>query len=165
MEYEILSDHRIERYSHSKLKTFEQCPYQYKLHYVDYPPVEGESNGFSELGSHAHSILERHLRGEIQQFEMSSVFEEEFAEKVPSGVSIVFENGYRKYLTDSYKEQCKLFFDTFEGFEGYEVVGIEEGFNYVLQLGDKISEVTGIIDVILEDQLLYSGLEIQICVR
>ena len=27
-------------YSHSKLSTFEQCPYKYKLHYIDKEPED-----------------------------------------------------------------------------------------------------------------------------
>jgi len=47
------------RYSHSKLSTFEQCRYKYKLKYVDRIKLEGASNVEAFLGSRVHEALEK----------------------------------------------------------------------------------------------------------
>lgn len=45
-------------YSHSKLSTFEQCPFRYKLRYIDKIKPEIESTIEAHLGSITHEALE-----------------------------------------------------------------------------------------------------------
>jgi putative RecB family exonuclease len=46
-------------YSHSKISTYETCPYQYKLHYVD--KIEPEISTIIEafMGDLVHQTLEK----------------------------------------------------------------------------------------------------------
>ena len=56
-------------WSFSSVKSFEQCPYSFYLHYV-----EGEQelpNSFAQSGSFVHSILERCYKGELYEFELN----------------------------------------------------------------------------------------------
>lgn len=46
------------RYSHSRLSTFEQCPYRYKLKYLDKMPPEIEATIEGHLGTCIHLTLE-----------------------------------------------------------------------------------------------------------
>jgi len=45
-------------YSHSRLQTFEQCPYKYKLKYVDKIPVEYRKTVEAFVGEIVHKVLE-----------------------------------------------------------------------------------------------------------
>ncbi len=46
------------RYSHSKISTFEQCPYKFKLKYIDKIKPTVEKSIEAHLGSSVHSALE-----------------------------------------------------------------------------------------------------------
>src|SRR4030042_3793440 len=47
-------------YSHSRLATYETCPQQYKLRYIDrIQPPEGEEGIEAFLGSRVHETLEK----------------------------------------------------------------------------------------------------------
>jgi putative RecB family exonuclease len=46
-------------YSHSRLSTFEQCPYKYKLQYIDKVETEIPQSIEAFLGSCVHSVLEK----------------------------------------------------------------------------------------------------------
>jgi putative RecB family exonuclease len=45
-------------YSHSKVSTFEQCPFKYKLNYIDKIEVEQEQTIEMFMGSLVHQTLE-----------------------------------------------------------------------------------------------------------
>ncbi|MEI6296244.1 MAG: PD-(D/E)XK nuclease family protein [bacterium] len=147
--YEILADVKdIEKYSYSKLSTYYTCPYSYKLNYID--KVYGVSNGFSKLGGLVHSILERYLKGEILQFELVDIFEEEFEKEVGS-VKLRMAK-FTRDLTDNYKEKCKSFLAEFVSFDGLEIVAVEENFNLLTEIKDKKIFLNGFIDVIAKDK-------------
>lgn len=153
---EVLLDLKsIEKYSFSKLNSFHGCKYGYKLTYHD--KKRGEENGFSQLGSFVHGILEDYLNEEILQFEMVSKFEEGFQENVPNGISsTTFSNKTQKTfvkdLTDSYKAQCVSFLDKFDGFHDHSVLGVEEKFEILVKINDKMLILNGFIDVIIQDE-------------
>ena len=46
-------------YSHSRLSTFEQCPYKYKLQYIDKIEPEVAQSIEAFLGSCVHEVLEK----------------------------------------------------------------------------------------------------------
>ena len=151
MNYAVIKDMQgIDKYSFSKLNSFHGCKYGYKLTYID--KIRGSGNGFSDLGSYVHSILEDYLNGEIEQFEMVSKFEEDFDENVPDGVELKISKTFSRDLTTSYKTQCAEFLDEFEGFDGYDVVGVEENFDVLFQIKDKVLQLSGFIDAVIQDK-------------
>ena len=46
-------------YSHSRLSTFEQCPYKYKLKYLDKIETDVPDTIETYLGSRVHETLEK----------------------------------------------------------------------------------------------------------
>ena len=149
--YEIIADvSNVDRYSFSKLSTIHQCPYSYDLYYNQ--KIEGKSNGMAQCGSLVHSILERYFKEELLQFELADTFLNEFDEKVPNGVYITFPNGFKKDMTDKYKEQCVDFLSNFDEIEGLDVIGIEENFNLLTKIKDKSIILNGFIDIIAKDK-------------
>lgn len=156
MEIEVIHDMlKTPKFSFSKLNSFHGCKYSYKLTYLD--GIRGVGNGFSDLGSFVHNILERYLSGEIEQEEMVKVFADEFDENVENGVELkTFSEKSKKVfvkdLTESYKEQCASFLSKFNGFNGQKVVGIEENFNIMVKINDKIMILNGFIDAVVQDE-------------
>jgi putative RecB family exonuclease len=49
-------------YSHSRLSCFEQCPYRYKLNYIDKVETEIEESVEAFLGLRVHEALEKLYR-------------------------------------------------------------------------------------------------------
>jgi len=150
VELKIIQDmNYVERFSYSKLSTFKTCPHMYKLNYID--GINGWNNGFANVGSLVHNILERYYRNELASFELSSAFMDEFDDAVPHGVKLRFENGFYKDLSESYKEQCIDYLNSFAGFDGYEAIAIEENFNILIELNGVKIILNGFIDAILKD--------------
>ena len=139
----------VPKYSFSKLNSFKGCKYGYKLTYVD--KQRGAGNGFSDLGSFVHGILEDYLNEEIAQFEMISKFDDEFEENVPNGVELKISKTFSRDLTDSYKTQCKTFLSKFDGFPEHSVLGVEEKFKLLVKIKDKMLILNGFIDAVIQD--------------
>jgi len=110
-------------YSFSKISTFYQCPYRYKLKYLDKIKVPFETNIALEKGKIIHSLIEGYFKDEVQPFnyELSTkedleryyqIFEdfkkENFIQKlsklkfieVEKGFSLINENGTLKAKSD-----------------------------------------------------------------
>lgn len=148
--YEIIDDvSNVEKYSFSKLSSIHQCPYAYDLYYNQ--KIEGKNNGMAQCGSLVHSILERYFNNELLQLELSDTFLKEFDENVPDGVSLTFSGGFKRDMTDKYKEQCVEFLNDFNDIENLEVLGVEENFNLLTKIKDKKIILNGFIDIIAKD--------------
>ena len=80
-------------YSHSKLSTFEQCPYKYKLRYIDKEKPDFDNSIEGHLGSSVHDTLEW-LYGEVSDGRLPSI--EEIIEF------------YSRSWQDNYKEGTKI---------------------------------------------------------
>jgi len=144
----------VPTYSFSRLSSFSTCPYEYYLNYVvprnDKP--FSVQNGFAEIGSFVHSLLQDYGNKEILQFELKPKFVEGFDENVPNGVKLYFGNGAYRDLTDKYREQCIDFLENFNGFPDYEQVGVEEDFKILVKINGKQTMLRGIIDCVLRDK-------------
>lgn len=153
MEFEVIADTKgVEKFSFSKLNAFHQCKHAYNLCYNEHH--RGIENGFGQIGTGVHSILERFEKGELLQFELAQTFEDEFEENVPNGVKLYFMSGYYKDLTENYRNQCINFLNSWGGFEQYglNVIGTEEEFSILFKIVDKYIFLNGFIDVVAEDE-------------
>lgn len=128
-------------FSFSRLSSYHQCPYQFKLQYIDCE--DGIQNFFSDFGTLCHSILERYLKGELEIYELSATYEKEFKEAVSHKAP---PNKYVD-LNESYFQQGKDYFDTFEGLK-YEIVAVEKEICINID-GIKF---TGFIDALIKDK-------------
>ena len=68
-------------WSFSRLNSFYNCPYEWKLRYIDCN--KSENGFFGEYGSLIHKILEKYEKGELSLFELNDYYEEHFSENVP----------------------------------------------------------------------------------
>lgn len=109
-------------YSYSQLNTFHDCPYAWSRLYLDHVPRS--ANFFAEYGTIIHSVLEEFAKGELQRDALRDVFEWRF------DTEIVETPPYNKYveLGPKYRQQGLDFFENFEGFDGLEIIGVEQHF-------------------------------------
>ena len=69
-------------YSHSRLTTFENCPYKYKLKFIDRVETEDFETVEAFLGSRVHDALEKLYRDLLNGKELSLGDLLEYYEKV-----------------------------------------------------------------------------------
>lgn len=115
-------------WSYSRLDSYNQCPYQFYLKYVE--GLEGESNAWAEVGSFCHSILEGVAKGEIPHQAVSDYFVEHYPDVLFPDLSDKYDYG------EKLRDELLDFFDHFEGFDN--VVSVERHFTLDLDNGDKL---------------------------
>ncbi len=136
---ELWADH----VSFTQLTTAEQCPYAYfLLKAAGIKPVE---NGFAQAGTFAHNLLAGWAKGELKKEELAGQWSQRFSVEVTADFpSYLIRKGYAGKLFMAVLE----YFENFEGFPGYEIVGAEKEFTSAIA-GERF---IGIIDLILRDK-------------
>lgn len=129
-------------FSFSRLSSFYQCKHQFKLQYISCD--EGEDNFFSEYGSCIHSILERFAKGELECYELSSTYKEEYNEVIKHHAP---PNKYVD-LRQTYYDAGLNYLNELEDFGDYEIIAVEEEFLFEID-GIKIK---GLIDLLVKDK-------------
>ena len=104
--------------------------------------IHGKENAFAQCGSLAHSILERYAKGQLELYELADTFDKEFDDAVTMRFPHFFCDLRKKYHDD-----IVVYFDHFNGFGKYKILGVEDKFN--VDIDDWT--FTGIIDLLLED--------------
>ena len=116
------------RFSYSAISTYESCPYAYKLTYLDSLPRQ--TNFYAEYGSFIHTCMEKFFKGELEAFELSQFYEDNYKliVKTPAPPSPYF-------IDDKYKREGKEFFDNFFfPLWEYDVIFVEDAINF--NIGD-----------------------------
>lgn len=132
-----------ERYSFSKLSTFNDCKYAYWLTYIEHQ--KGTGNCFSSFGTEVHSIMERYAKGKLSLWDLASTYEKEFDAAVPEEFpSFPFCQDMRGL----YYEQGLNYLRNFGGYPKYKILGVESQFD--IAIDDWV--FNGIIDLVYEDE-------------
>ena len=132
-----------ERYSFSKLSTFNDCKYAYWLTYIEHQ--KGVGNCFSSFGTEVHSIMERYAKGSLSLWDLASTYEKEFDTAVPEEFpSFPFCQDMRGL----YYEQGLNYLRNFGGYPKYKILGVESQFD--IAIDDWV--FNGIIDLVYEDE-------------
>jgi len=122
-------------YSHTRLKTFEQCPLQYKLKYLDSIP-EPVENIEVFLGKRVHEVLEQLYRTLEPEKpprlkELLATYRAAWEEQWNSNVRIVRRDAARLYF--SYGEKCiQHFYNTFVPFNQSATLHLEHRLEFPL---------------------------------
>lgn len=109
-------------FSFSSVNSYTNCPRCFWLTYLCEPKLERDENAFAQWGSFMHEMYERFYGGELDFFDVCSVYEDEYDKRVP------LRFPYNKFvnLTEKYRQSG---LDALERFEelspNIEVVGIE----------------------------------------
>jgi len=117
-------------YSHSKLSTFEQCPYKYKLKYIDKEPEEIPTTIEMFMGDIVHKTLEKLYKdlgcGKINSItSLLNYYKDTWKLKWSDNILIVKEDikgiSYRKlgekFITDYYNH--------YKPFNQLKILGLE----------------------------------------
>ena len=132
-------------WSYTRLNSFYICKRAWYLNYV--LKVDNKENFFSQYGILAHKTLEKYNKGELELFELSEYFNENYfnfiTEQAPPN----------KYvdLNSSYYEKGIAFFNNFQGEEG-ETIGAEDSFEFFIKAHGKPRKIIGYIDRISKDK-------------
>ena len=131
------------QWSFSRLNSFYDCPYEWKLHYIDC--CSSEQNFFSEYGSLLHKVLEKYAKGELSLFDLNQYYEEHFNEMIPHDAP---PNKYVD-IRQSYFDKGIDYLDNIDlDFSKYEILGVERKVEFEL-FGKKF---IGFIDLLVRDK-------------
>lgn len=123
-DYEFIIDNI--RFSYSSTSTFDNCAYSFKLSYIDLMPRK--NNFFAEYGTLVHECMEKFFRGELEMFELSDFYWNNFDNYV-----VTYPPPIPFGMRDKYKQQGKDFFDFFFFDKSlYEILVIEGKFKFQL---------------------------------
>ena len=124
-------------WSYSRVSSFDQCPRMFALTYLQC--MDRVDNAFAQWGSLAHSLLERYFRQQVELWDLSGLYEKEYARAVTERFPF-------PRLEDSYYERGMEYFDNFGGQLGdeEEVLAVED--RYTSTLGGR--PVVGVIDLV-----------------
>ena len=128
-------------WSYSRVSSFDQCPRMFDLTYLQC--MDRVDNAFAQWGSLAHSLLERYFRQQVELWDLSGLYEKEYARAVTERFPF-------PRLEGSYYERGMEYFDNFGGQLGDEekVLAVED--RYTSTLGGR--PVVGIIDLVLRNR-------------
>lgn len=131
------------KFSYSSITTYENCPYAWKLAYIDC--VDREPNFFSDYGLLIHESFENFFLGKLDYYDLAKFFEDSYDDFVVTSPPSFSKNMRERYLEDGVK-----FFSEFEfDINNYEVIDVEGRLDF--QLDDDIY-FTGRPDLVLRDK-------------
>ncbi len=136
---ELWTDH----VSFSQLSEVEECPYQYYL--LKMAGIDPVENAFAQGGNLAHKLLAEWAKGNITINELPIQWTQRFPKEVTAEFPrYLAAKNYAGKLFDSVLD----YFEHFDGFPGYKVIGAEQEFQ------SSIAGVsfTGVIDLILRNE-------------
>lgn len=129
-------------WSFSRIQSFDQCPYAWKLKYLD--EIKGIPNAYAQYGLFVHSILEKYFKNELSIFELSQYYSDYFNQYVTEN----FPRHPYVDLYESYYNKGKDYLDSFEGLDQYKILGTEGK----IKLKIDNYNFTGYIDLLVENQ-------------
>lgn len=149
------------KWSFSRLGTFNQCPYQYKLQYED--KVEGISNSYGDYGTLMHDSIEMILRGEDGY---SNYVSKMHSIPLPSfSKETAYHHHVPNFLKNFSKTKIKgeiigieldrtIEIDEFNSFRGLSDLELKSGDDYII-VDWKISKKFSKIDLTYKRRQLY----------
>ncbi|MEM2870042.1 MAG: PD-(D/E)XK nuclease family protein [Thermoplasmata archaeon] len=123
-------------YSHTRLETFENCPLQYKLAYID--RIEVEEEGIEAyMGTKVHSALEK-LYVDLQRSKLNTLeellefYRREWERDWHDGIVIARKGYTPQNYFDTGRRCIERYYSRFRPFDQGTPVGIERTFSFTL---------------------------------
>lgn len=141
-------------YSYSKLNTFEKCPLQYKLKYIDRIP--GEEEGIEAfLGSRFHEVMEKlydDLKFKIDSLEeLLEYYESQWDKNWNDSVIIVRKEQTVKDYKNLGKKFIENYYQRYHPFDKERVLGLERRVKIQLDNDGKY-KLSGLIDRLAQSE-------------
>ena len=120
-------------YSHSRISTFEQCPYKYKLQYVDKAEPEIENTIEAFMGEIVHKCLEdlykrKKFKQRVSKETLIKLYKELWDEEYSEDIKIVKAESHG-LTANHYKKMGQEFlenyYDKYTPFEQLTILGLE----------------------------------------
>jgi putative RecB family exonuclease len=117
------------RYSHSKISTFEQCRYKYKLQYIDRIRMDEKKSVELFLGSRVHDALEKLYKDLgfmklLSKDELLAFYSAEWDRLWTDDITIV-----KEYSAENYREMgasyLSLYYEQYHPFDDMTIIGLE----------------------------------------
>ncbi len=134
-------------YSHSKLSTFENCKYKYKLHYVDFIKPEFKATVEMFMGSRVHETLEKLYKDLKFQKEnsledlikyLNEKWDREWADNIIINKKEYTKDNYKKmaekFVTDYYNHHKPFNDITIIGLETEDKLKLQNGSSYHIRI-------------------------------
>lgn len=146
-------------YSHSRLAIFEQCPYKYKLRYVQHidPIIKDTVETF--LGSIVHETLEK-LYNDLQYEKRNNLddllnfLQHTWFEKWNDDILIVKDQYTMKNYLSLAKRLVTDYYETYKPFNSERTIAVED--HVIITLDeDKQYQMKGFVDRLAEDHTGY----------
>lgn len=131
------------QWSFSRLNSFYNCNYEWKLRYLECN--KSENGFFGEYGSLIHKILEKYAKNELSLFELNSYYEDHFDECVPHDAP---PNRFSDIRQSYYDKGIEYFNNIDLDLEKYEILGVEKEIHF--KINDK--DFIGYIDLLVRDK-------------
>ena len=117
-------------YSHSKVSCFENCPYQYKLHYVDKEEPEIESTIEAFMGDIVHQSLEdlykrKKFKQRVSRESLIKFYKDLWEKEYSEDIKVVKENLTAENYKKMGQEFLENYYDKYKPFEQLTILGLE----------------------------------------
>lgn len=147
MSMGLMNDHHT--YSYSQLSSVSECPYGFYLERIE--KVETLSNAFAEQGTLIHELIDEWARGKLTKDQLPEEYDRRYADAVVTQFPRIL--AAKGYTQKAYQVGLE-YFQNFDEFAGYKIIGTEEKFKIDLPLSDGTTRpFVGVIDLILEDEM------------
>lgn len=130
-------------WSFSRVNSYSNCPFEWKLKYIDRAPQL--NSAFAEFGTLCHELFEAYAKDELAVYELADEYDSRYNDVVVDE----FPPSRGRPMADTYYERGKELFSTFEGFNpNWEIVGVEQAVDLKV---DKYRFI-GYIDLLVRDK-------------
>lgn len=130
-------------YSYSQLTSFDECPYSFYLQRVEHLPQK--SNGFAEQGTLIHELIDLWAKKELTKDQLVSEYIRRYPDEVVTQFPRVLAS--KGYVEKTYEAGLR-YFENFDEFEDFEIIGTETQFKTEL-CGRPF---VGVVDMVARDK-------------
>lgn len=133
------------KYSYTQLESVSECPYMFYLERIEDNKDSLVGNSFASQGSLIHDMIDQWAKGLIQTEDLPAVYKKRYPIEVENNwPRVLATKGYAEKTYD----QGLHYFETFDCFEGFEIIASEQKF--VTKIDNR--NFVGIIDMVLKDE-------------
>ena len=117
-------------YSHSKISTFEQCPYKYKLHYIDHEEQDIQETIEVFMGKRVHETLEKLYKDKkfkklVSKATLLKFYNDAWEKEISPEVKVVKEGLNAENYRKLGKKFIEDYYDKYKPFDQLTILDLE----------------------------------------
>lgn len=138
------------KYSYSQLSSYNECPFSYYLGHIETPKPEQAPNAWAEQGTLIHDLLDKWAKGELKKEDLAQEYKRRYGDEVVTAFPRLLAS--KGYAEKTYQQGLE-YFETFDGFPGYEIVAAEKEYDTDIELTDGTKrKFIAYVDLILREK-------------